>query len=364
MADEGSQARGTSAGIWLLLAMGAIVSLVLLMQPFLLALSLAAVIAVLAHPLYERCATRTRRPSLMAIIMTLGITLLVFTPMVLIVAGLLSSIEQSFHDGAAYVADDAWEELTENDWVQSTAGLVGIEASELPEHIGTKLKEQAGPIASESMRLVSGFGSGLVDLGIIVFSLFFLLRDGRGLIERLVNVSPLDRERSLSLIGDGRDAIIATVYGNVGVALAQGALGGVAFALAGIPSAVFWGVAMAFLSLAPLIGAAVIWLPAGVILIVQGEVLRGALLLAFGGGVISTVDNFLRAFIVGQRTELHPLAVFLSVLGGVALLGAAGVFLGPVLFVVAVSVIDMSRAALDTEARPIGLLSGVDSEAQ
>jgi predicted PurR-regulated permease PerM len=95
-------------------------------------------------------------------------------------------------------------------------------------------------------------------------------------------------------------------------------------------------------------------------LLVQGEVLEGVLLLAFGAGVISTVDNFLRALIVGGRTELHPLAVFLSVLGGLALFGAAGVFLGPVLFVVSVSMIEMTRTALDAEAPAGGLLTRDD----
>jgi predicted PurR-regulated permease PerM len=98
--------------------------------------------------------------------------------------------------------------------------------------------------------------------------------------------------------------------------------------------------------------------------LIQGEVLRGVLLLAFGAGVISSVDNFLRALIVGERTELHPMAVFLSVLGGIALFGAAGVFLGPVLFVVSVSMIEMTRAALDAEARPGGLLGTDPLESQ
>lgn len=174
-------------------------------------------------------------------------------------------------------------------------------------------------------------------------------------------LSPLDRERSERLLATARDAIFATLYGNVGVSLVQGALGGLAFAVLGVPSAIFWGVVMAFLSLAPLVGAAVVWLPASVILIVQGEVVRGVLLLLFGLGVISSVDNFVRAMIVGGRTELHPLAVFLSVLGGVGLFGAAGVFLGPVLFVVAVSLLEMVRSTLDLEGRSEGLLTSGES---
>jgi predicted PurR-regulated permease PerM len=361
MAESTSHSRQTSSGIWLILGAGAIVSLVLLMWPFLLSLSMAAVIAVLGYPAYRWCVERTNRPSLTSLLMTLGITLLVFVPSVALLVALLSSLETSFHEGASYFADEVWGNLAANETVQKGAGLFGLEAGEIPGHISAKLQEHAGPIAGESLRLVSGFGGGLVDLGIIIFSLFFLLRDGPAFVDRLVWLSPLDRERTLSLMSNARDTIFATVYGNIGVAAAQGALGGLAFAVLGLPSAVFWGVVMAFLSMAPLVGAAIVWLPAAVILVVQGEVLRGVLLIVFGAGVIGTVDNFLRALIVGGRTELHSLAVFLSVLGGIALFGAAGVFLGPVLFVVAVSMIEMTRSALDVETQPGGLLGSGDS---
>lgn len=364
MPEADSDSRHTASGIWLILGAGAIVSLLLLMWPFLLALATAALIAVLIHPIYEWCTERTNRPSLVSLLLTLFFTLVVFLPGLAILIALLSSLEASFYEGASRLADETWTKLVAHGTVQKVASVLGLQAGEIPAMLGDKLREQAGPIAGESLRLVSGFGGGLVDLGIVLFSLFFLLRDGRSLVQRLVWLSPLDRGRTLTLIGNARDAIFATVYGNIGVAIAQGVLGGLAFAVAGIASPVLWGVVMAFLSMAPLVGAAVVWLPAGIILLIQGEVLRGVLLLAFGAGVISSVDNFLRALIVGERTELHPLAVFLSVLGGIALFGAAGVFLGPVLFVVSVSMIEMTRAALDAEARPGGLLGTDPLESQ
>jgi predicted PurR-regulated permease PerM len=279
--------------------------------------------------------------------MTLGLMSLVVAPATGLLVALISNLEQSLNSGAEIISSDAWATLATGATVERFADLIGVEASEIPAHIGEKLREQAGPIAQQSMGLVSGFGGGLVDLGLLIFSLFFLLRDGRAFVERIVWLAPIDRERSWSLVKNARDTIFATVYGNVGVAIAQGILVGLAFAVADLPSPVFWGVIAGFLSIAPLIGAAVVWAPAGIILLVQGEVLSGVLMLAFGAGVISTVDNYLRAFIIGGAVELHSLAVFLSVLGGIALFGAAGVFLGPVTFVVAVSVIEMAREALD-----------------
>jgi hypothetical protein len=103
---------------------------------------------------------------------------------------------------------------------------------------------------------------------------------------------------------------------------------------------------MAVLALLPLVGAFLVWAPAGVILILNGELARGLLLLAFGAIVISTIDNYLRAVVVGGRAQLHPLVVFFSVLGGLVLFGAVGIFLGPVLFVIAISLLEMARIAL------------------
>lgn len=356
-AEISSDRRQTSGLILVILGLLAIVGLALLLRPFLSPLAAAAILAVLTRPAFAWVVARTGRPSVVAMLMTLLIVSLLLVPAIAFVLWLLSSLVGSLDAGAAELTGGAWSQLASNAAVQRAASLVGIEAAELPELLAAKVAEQAGPIAQESLRVVSGFGAGLLDLTIVLFGLFYLLRDGPGLVERLVWLSPLNRERTERLIENGRAAIFATLFGNVGVAITQGILGGLAFAVVGIPSAVFWGVAMGFLALTPLIGAPLVWVPGGVILIVQGEILRGVMLLLFGALVISSVDNLLRALIVGGRTEIHPLAVFLSVLGGVVLFGATGVFLGPVLYVVTLSLLEMVRMALDQEEREGGLLT-------
>jgi predicted PurR-regulated permease PerM len=345
-----ANARHTPDEVWMILAALAAISLILLLEPFLLPLAMAAVIAVLVDPAYNWCVARLGRPSLVASFMTIGLIGLVVLPTVGLIGALMSNIEESIDAGADILSSETWAMVGQSGPIKLASGFVGIEASEMPAAIGEKLREQAGPIAQQSVRFVSGFGGGLVDLGIMIFSLFFLLRDGRAFVDRVVWLAPIDRDRSWSLVKNARDTIFATVYGNVGVAIVQGILVGVAFVVADLPSPALWGVVAGFLSLAPLVGAAVIWAPACVILMVQGQVLSGVLMLGYGVGVISTVDNYVRALIVGGTVELHSLAVFLSVLGGVALFGAAGVFLGPVLFVIAVSVIEMSREALDQQS--------------
>ncbi len=203
--------------------------------------------------------------------------------------------------------------------------------------------------------MISGFGGWLLQASASVFTLFFFLRDGESIVERLRWLLPVDPSQTDRLLSQAREVIFATVFGNVSVAATQGLLGGLAFLAVGLPSAALWGTVMGVLSLLPLIGATLIWFPAGVWLIANGEVAGGVGLLAFGALVISSVDNFLRALLVGGRTELHPLVVFFSVLGGVALLGAAGVILGPVLFAVAVSLLEMARTAVDDHQGGPGL---------
>jgi predicted PurR-regulated permease PerM len=337
-------------------------SLILLLEPFLLPLAMAAVIAVLVDPAHNWFVARVGRPSLVSALMTIGLIGLVVMPAVGLVSALMSNIEESVDAGADVLSSETWAMLGASAPVKLVADLVGIEASEMPSRVGEKLREQSGPIAEQSVRFVSGFGGGLVDLGIMIFSLFFLLRDGRAFVDRVIWLAPIDRDRSQSLVKNARDTIFATVYGNVGVAIVQGILVGVAFVVAGLPSPALWGVVAGFLSLAPLVGAAVVWAPAGIILMVQGQLLSGVLMLGYGAGVISTIDNYVRALIVGGAVELHSLAVLLSVLGGMALFGAAGVFLGPVLFVIAVSVIEMSREALDQQSEAGVAQRSVDRE--
>ena len=149
-------------------------------------------------------------------------------------------------------------------------------------------------------------------------------------MQRLPDVLPLDRTRSRKLLHRAHEIVTASVYGVVVIAIIQGALGGVMFAVLGLPSPIVWGVVMTFLSTIPMLGSGIIWGPAAVVLGVTGQWWKMGALTIWGALVIGTIDNFLRPRLVGKRTRMHDLLVFFSVLGGLAAFGVIGLLLGPV----------------------------------
>ena len=171
----------------------------------------------------------------------------------------------------------------------------------------------------------------VVSFGIMLYLLFFLVRDGTSLALRIGQATPLNEAHKRQLIEKFTTVIRATVKGNIVVAASQGALGGAMFWILGIQGPVLWGVLMAFLSLLPAIGAGLIWAPVAIYFFATGAVWQGAVLTAFGIGVIGLVDNVLRPILVGKDTKLPDYIVLISTVGGMALFGLTGFVIGPVI---------------------------------
>lgn len=168
-------------------------------------------------------------------------------------------------------------------------------------------------------------------LFIMLYSLYYFLRDGERMTLRLMHLSPLGDKYEKMLFERFTSTARATLKGTVVIGLVQGMLGGILFAVTGIPEAFLWGLIMAVLSIIPALGTALIWLPAGLITLLLGNVWQGLTILLFGMFVISLIDNLLRPVLVGKDTEMHPLLVLFATLGGIALFGITGFIIGPVI---------------------------------
>lgn len=180
----------------------------------------------------------------------------------------------------------------------------------------------------------------------MLYLLFFLLRDGRELSERIGNAVPLRAEQERALVDRFTVAVRAIVKGSIVVALVQGVLGGLIFWLLDMRAPVLWGAVMAVLSLLPFVGAGLVWAPVAIYLLATGSVLQGLVLLAYGVLVIGLVDNLLRPILIGQDTKIPDYIVLVSTLGGIAIFGANGIVIGPVIaamFLAVWSVFSASR---------------------
>ncbi|MEQ1694246.1 MAG: AI-2E family transporter [Hyphomicrobiaceae bacterium] len=170
-----------------------------------------------------------------------------------------------------------------------------------------------------------------VNLGVMIYLLFFLVRDGNAIFKRIGDAIPLRSEQKDALFQKFRIVIRATVKGDMLVALLQGSLGGLIFWVLAVPSPLLWTVLMAFLSLLPVVGAGIVWLPVAVYFFATGAIWKGVMLTAFGAVVIGLVDNILRPILVGGDTKMPEYIVLISTLGGIATLGLNGFILGPVI---------------------------------
>jgi predicted PurR-regulated permease PerM len=206
------------------------------------------------------------------------------------------------------------------------AGLGGRPAGALRPHQhgvpAAKLTSTASEASQVAAKYAINFASNtfdfLVSMTIMLYLLFFLLRDGHSLAGRIKTAVPLSRKYKQRLFSNFTTVIRATVKGNVLVAIAQGALGGLIFWILNVQAPMLWAVVMAFLSLLPAVGAAIVWAPVAVYFLVTGSVWQGVVLIAFGVFVIGLVDNFLRPVLVGKDTKMPDYVVLLSTVGGMA----------------------------------------------
>lgn len=163
-----------------------------------------------------------------------------------------------------------------------------------------------------------------------LYSLFFLIKDGKRILNRMLYLLPLPSEEESRLLQRFTSVTKATLKGTVLIGMIQGGLAGVALALAGVESALFWSILMMILSVIPVVGTILVWLPAAIVLIISGSVVPGILVLLWCGIVVGNLDNLLRPKLVGQDAGLHELLILFSTLGGLSLFGMVGFIVGPI----------------------------------
>lgn len=315
----------------------------LVLLPFLSALLWASILCFATWPLFERLVSWLGgRRSLAATVMCLGVTLLLVAPFVIVGASLadnVGNLSRLLHG----LLENASPEAPA--WLSSLP-LVGDKAAELWRTAATdagSLVEQARGMLPQASKwaLAQGLalGHGVALLLLSVFVAFFVYRDGVSLAERLsAGVSRLAGTRGEALLKLAGGTVKGVVYGILGTALAQGILAGIGFLIAGVPGALLLGLLTFFLSIVPM-GPPLLWIPASVWLYYQGHPGMAIFLALWGALVISSVDNFLKPYLISQGAAMPFILVLFGVLGGLAAFGFLGVFLGPTLLAVAYSLL-------------------------
>jgi len=309
-------------------------------EPFLVPLGWATVFAVIFNSLRERLEHRWGR-TLSAISITGGVTLILIVPMLLLGAMFVRQgvaeareIQAAMSQGEYGWFGRTWEWLVSHVSAEGITvdlpGLVRQNAS----RVGEYLAAQLGTVIRDSVVF-------LLKLGVTLLALFFFLRDGDAILDRLRRVLPFEETAQDKMLGEARELIFASVTASLAIAAVQATITGGAFAILGIGSPVFWGVVGGFLSLLPGLGTWPIWVPAAVWLFSTGHAGRAIILVGICGGFGVTVDNILRPALLRGRTSLNGLLVFISVLGGITVFGVLGIVLGPIVVATAVGILDV-----------------------
>ncbi|MGP1629077.1 MAG: AI-2E family transporter [Giesbergeria sp.] len=322
---------------FLLLLILVTIAFLAILWPYYEAVFWGVALAILFAPLHRRLLARMpRRRNLAALATLLLILVLVILPVSLLSVSLVQEATHVYERmrsgqlnfGAYFqqviAALPSWAvgwldrmDMTSIASLQAKLSSVSVQASQL--------------IATRALNIGQNTLQFVVSLGVMLYLLFFLLRDGRALVARIRNAVPLDDAHKTQLSTKFTTVIRATLKGNLMVAASQGLLGGLIFWVLGVQAPVLWGVLMAFLSLLPAVGAGLIWGPVAIYFYATGATWQGVVLTAFGVLVIGMVDNVLRPILVGRDTKMPDYVVLISTLGGLTLLGLNGFIIGPVI---------------------------------
>ena len=324
-----------------------------ILWPFFSAVLWAMVLAIVFAPLYQRLLSSIgQQPNLAALSTVLIIVILVILPVSLTATAVVQEATNFYERIQSGQLDlgKFFQQLRDAlpMWLTDLLdrfGLTNLDA--VQERISETLKRGSQFLATQALTIGQGAADFVLGLVVMLYLLFFLLRDGATLFRHIQDAIPLPPEQERDLFKRFATVIRATIKGSLLVAALQGALGGLIFWVLGLHAPVLWGVVMGLLALLPAVGAALIWLPAAIYLLATGSIWQGVVLLVFGALVIGLVDNILRPVLVGKDTKMPDYVVLVSTLGGIATFGLNGLVIGPVIaamFIAAWAIFSKSTA--------------------
>ena len=321
-----------------------------ILDPFLVALTWAAIFAILFHGMQVWLASKIR-PGRAALVTTLFVAALIVAPAGLLISTLAHEAPQvtDYLKQTSRTAPRQIQQIWDAVRARSPVAL----PEDPTELVTSGTQRTLTFLAPHAGAVVGDFLATLGNLVAMVFALFFMLRDGDAMQRQLRDRLPFSADESESLLRETRDLVVASVGAGLVVAVAQGVLGGLAFWIVGIRAPAFWGVVMAFASLLPVVGATLVWIPAGIGLLVSGAIGRGVLLLLMGVFGISMADNVLRPVLLSGRTSISGFVVFFGLLGGAAAFGFIGLVIGPIILVITARLLETLHRPAVLDESPV-----------
>jgi len=322
-----------------------------LLWPLLPALTWALALAVIAWPLHERIARLVRRPAVSASISTVAVFLLVFVPFLFLVYELAreatSAADHMKERSAESVLKDTMDKTPGLDRLAAWAERANVDIDQAAHRVVAGYTQDANGI-------VEGSITGTIQVVVALFILYHLFKDRGSLLGSVRAMLPLTRDESDQVFTRVADSIHANLYATLITSLIDAVGGGLMFGLLGLPSPVLWGVVMFILSILPIVGTFIVWMPAAAYLVMIGHWPQGLALVAWGLAEWIVVDYWIYGWLAGPRMRLHQVPALLAFLGGLAIFGASGMVIGPAILAVTVALLEVwHRRATATPATPM-----------
>lgn len=323
-----------NGNVFFFIVLGAVTLLFLyLLQPFFFPIFWAIVIAGIFQPLYRRINQRLNRPNLSTVIIFLFIAVIILLPLGSVAKLVFTEsfqLYETLKPGTRNI-DRNFQRILDAMTDNPLAESLPIDKELLSEKAAEIMRSIASYIFVHLKSLTQNTLGLLVKLAIMLYTLFFFIRDGDRFLQSAIRLFPLGLGRERLLY----ERFIVTVRSTLKVTLIiggiQGVLGGILFFITGIEGALIWGLLMILMAVVPVVGCSIIWAPAGIIMLISGYIWEGVLILGAGVLLISMIDNILRPVLIGKDVAMHPLLIFLSTLGGIVIFGFSGFVIGPII---------------------------------
>jgi len=327
----------------LLLTVAALYLSFLVARPFLGAIVTASLLALSIYPLFTLLLRYVRNRGVAALLATLTVLLVLLLPATFVVNTLASETKDLYgwlnQQSSAGVG---WEELLARltkpplTWIERETG---ISSEQLRSAALDRLRDASSSLLNWAKSVAVDITGTIVNTLIMLFTLFYFLRDGASMLLRAGSILPLERRRYDQLLETISDSMRANFYAVIVVSLAQSVLGALGYWIAGLPSVMLWAVMTALFSILPAVGAAAVWGVGVIYLAITGHLGSALFLLVYGTAVVSVADNVIRPLVLSGRVKLNALLVFFSLLGGVQAFGIIGLFVGPIIVSIAIALL-------------------------
>ena len=329
-------------------------------KPFLPAVLAGGTIAYLSYPLYKKLLTYAGNKNFASLAVAIFIVLLLTVPFIIVISLVSQEAYSTYATlnqqklGTNFLkiacGDENWLSCKTVKSIVDILPESGSFAHEnkLDYYLQITIKKITGFILENFSKFLVSIPSILLNFFVMIFVVYYLLKDGAAIAKRIKNILPLKESHKQNVLNRFHDITFAVFYGNISVAILQGILGIIGFSIFGVPSPVLWGFVTMLFALVPYFGSAIIWLPASLNLIFIGylqnnnsSTIRGIMLIVYGVLIISSIDNILKPKIIGAKAKIHPVLVLLGVLGGLNMFGFIGLILGPLMLALLITFINI-----------------------